>query len=381
MNGKRILCTILAMALAVSCLLFGGCSTPSIALQVDDKVYTMGDYLAYMYNTMSADQQISTYLYYYGTEALSEKVPYGEEEKEITLSEYIKRTTQDVMIRQKAIEDLLKTYDIAWNEEDLKKINEDISKMKPDTFLSLGFNNDRYIAMYKAVYLNESSLFFGLYDKGGKKEVSNADERKWFDEHYYSYKSIEIPLVDSETNKELPAEDVTKIENQLKGYLDIFNKDGKNNAAFDMAYRQYLDDTTKDSTDTTSKTDQTETTDKEEEAATAPRNDLVDTEMDEELLKVIKTMKEGEIAIKTYQKSGTNKTMALIFRMDPEADRGKTEDGKDIDFYADSHKQILQYMKYDEMNEEIEKKVKELADKITVNKQAIKAAKPADMLQ
>lgn len=371
MNGKRILSTILATALLVSCLLFGGCSTPSVALEVDGKVYTMGDYLAYMYNTMSTDQQISTYLYYYGEQALSQKVTYGDEEKEITLSEYIKRTTQDVMIRQKAIEDLLKTYDIAWDEEDLKKINEEISKMKPDTFLHLGFNNDRYIAMYKAVYLNESSLFFGLYDEGGKKEVSDADERKWFDEHYYSYKSIEIPLVDSETSKELSAEDVTKIENQLKGYLDIFNDKGKNSAAFDEAYRKYLADTTK----------KTETTSKEETPATATRNDLADVSMDEELLKVIKTINEGEISIKTYQQGGTTKTMALIFRMDPEAERGKDKDGKDIDFYADSHEQILQHMKYEELNEEIDKEVKELTDKVTVNKQAINAADPMDMLQ
>lgn len=374
MNMKRIVCTLLALVLC--CVALGGCSTPDVAMTVDGKVYEMGDYLAYMYGTMYTDQQAYMYLYYYGADAMSQTVKYGdgEDAKDMKLDEYIVQVTQDNMIRQKAIEVLMEQYGIRWDAEQLKAVEKDLEGLKADQFIALGFNNERYINMYKATYLNEISLFTGLYDDGGKREVSDADERKWFDEHYYSYKIIEMSLVDSKTSKELSEDEIAKIEKQLQGYADLYNSNGKNGTAFDVAYRQYLKDTTKETdSKTDSKTD-------EEEPATATRNDVVDESMDENLLKVLKEIDEGQAAIKTYQKGGTTKTMAFILRMDPEAERGKDEDDKEIDFYADSHDQILQYMKYDELAEEITKKVSELADKVVINKRAINAAKPKDMI-
>lgn len=390
MSIKRILCTALAITLAVSCVLFGGCSTPTVAMQVDDKVYEMGDYLAYMYGTMYTDQTAYMYLYYYGEDAMSQTVTYGEDAEEMTLSEYIVKTTQDNMIRQKAIEELMESYNIEWNAEDLKTIEEEVAELGANQFLDLGFNNERYINMYKAIYLNESSLFTGLYDDGGVKEISDEDERKWFDEHYLSYKIIEFSLVDSQTSKELSEDDIAKIKTQLEGYLDLYNKNGKNGDAFDVAYRQYLTDTeTETDTDTKTETenhdhdhdhDHAEEEEEVEEPQTATRNDAIDEDMDEELVKVIKELGKGEIGIKTYQKNGTTKTMALILRMDPEAERGKDEAGNAIDYYADSHDQTLQYMKYEELAEEINAKVKELANTVTVNKSAINAADPKDMI-
>lgn len=381
MNIKRILCTALAVTLAVSCLLCGGCSTPSVAMQVNDKVYEMGDYLAYMYGTMYTDSTSYMYLYYYGEDALSQKVTYGEDAKEVTLSEYIVKTAQDNMIRQKAIEDLMKKYQIEWDKDELKKLEEEIKKLSADQFLPFGFTNERYIKMYKALSLNEISLFNGLYDDGGAREISDADERKWFDEHYFSYKIIEFSLVDSSTNKEMSADEIAKIQKQLEGYLDLYNTNGKNGAAFDVAYRQYLKDTTEESEkeDTAETDEKTDDKEEEKEPETATRNDTIDKNMDEELLKVIKELGKGEIGIKTYQKGGTTKTMSLILRMDPEAERGKDEDGKEIDYYADSHSQTLQYMKYDELKEEINNKVKELQATVMVNKRAINAADPKDM--
>lgn len=375
MTAKRILCMTLALALMMSCLLFSGCSTPSVAMQVGDKVYTMGDYLAYMYGTIYSDQTAYLYLYYYGEDALSQTVTYGKDAEEMKLSKYIVKTTQDNMIRQKALEELLESYNLEWDAEELKIAEEDIAELKADQFLALGFNNERYINMYKAVALNEISLFNGLYDDGGIREVSDEDERKWFDEHYYSYKIIEISLVDS-NSKELSADEIAKIKTQLEGYLELYNKNGRNGDAFDIAYRQYLADTTEETKEETTTT----TEETEEEPETAARNDAIDEDMDEELLKVIKELKEGEIGIKTYQKSGTTKTMALILRMDPEAERGKDEDGNAIDYYADSHSQTLQYMKYEELSKEIDKKIEELTASVTINKSAVNAADPADMI-
>lgn len=386
MTMKRILCTVLALALTVVCLLFGGCSTPSVAMQVNGTTYEMGDYLAYMFETVNSDYQLYMYYAYYGYDSediADQTFTYGEGDDAETLSldEYVKQLTKDTIIRQEAIKKLMAQYKIEWDEELIKTVDENLKNLKADTYLYLGFNNTRYINMYKAISLNESSLFKGLYDDGGIKEVSDADERTWFDEHYYSYKSIEFSLVDSDS-KALSDAEIAKIQDQLNGYLDLYNQNGKNGNAFDVAYRQYLADTAEEEEEGTETKDESVTDEEvEKEPETATRNDVIDEDMDEELVKVLKEMSEGEIAVKTYQKNGTTKTMALILRMDPEAERGTDEDGNAIDYYADSHDQTLQYMKYDEMDKEIEEKVKEVAKTITVNDDAIKAADPKAMLK
>lgn len=420
MKIKRVLSFAVALVVAVSCLLCAGCSTPSIAMKVDDKEYTMGDYLAYMYNVISTDNQITNQLYmlYYGYGESMDKweLSYGEpaegekEAPKLSFNKYVEQMTKDQIIRQKAVEELLKKYELKWDDEQVKTVEEDLKEIKPDQFIALGFNNDRFINMYKAVSLNESSLFTGLYDDGGLREVSDADERKWFDEHYYSYKIIEISLVDQQ-NKDLKEDEITKIKTKLESYQALFNKNGKNGDAFDVAYRAYLADqkaeeaaktTTASTTSTTTTTTTAATTtttttaandhdhdhDHEDEKTeaeettpeTATRNDYIDEDMDEELLKVLKEMKEGSAAIKTYKKNGTTNTMAFVLRMDPEAERGKDKDGKAIDYYKDCHDQTLQYMKYDEMDKEIKELVETLKDKVVYTDRAIKAAKPKEMM-
>ena len=423
MKMKRVLGFAAALVLAVSCLLCAGCSTPSVAMVVDGEEYTMGDYLAYMYNVISTDSQITNQLYMsyygYGTDIDKWELSYGEpaegetEAPKLSFDKYVEQMTKDFILRQKAVKNLLEKYELEWDAEQLKSVEEELKELSPNQFLNLGFNNERFINMYKGTSLNESALFKGLYDDGGLREVSDADERKWFDEHYYSYKIIEISLVDGE-NKALSADAIEKIEERLEKYQTLFNKNGKNGDAFDVAYRAYLADqkadeeaskTTTDSngsttttTTTTSTTTTTTTTttaadhdhdhDHEDDKAdteeakpeTATRNDYIDEDMDEELLKLLKEMKEGTATIKTYKKGGTTNTMAFVLRMDPEAERGKDEDGKAIDYYKDSHDQTLQYMKYDEMDKEIKEMVESLKEKVVYTERAIKAAKPKEMI-
>ena len=401
MTIKRLLGVTFAVILAVSCLLCGGCSTPDIAMQVGSKSYTMGEYLAYMYNTMYTDSTSYTYFYYYGEEAFDQKVTYGANAEVITLSDYIIRTTKDQIIRQKALEDLMKENNIGFDPELLEEVTAELAELKPDQFLQFGFNNDRYIAMYKAVQLNESSLFLGLYDKGGVREVSKEAEQTWFDEHYFSYKSFELSLVDKD-GKDLPEEEKTAIQAQMNGYLKLYEEKGKTAAAFDEVYRQYLADVAKaeeadkDDEKTENEGDSTNSTDvdadelDEEKEEIADRIDLIDSvdgildlntgyTADEELFKAVKTIGEGEAAIKEYQKGGTAKTLALILRMDPEAERGKDDDGNDIDFFADQHETTLYYMKNDEFTQLVNEKVAAVTAQVTVNERAIKAAKPKDM--
>lgn len=454
MTLKRALRSALALTLALCFVLLCACSTPKVAMTVGGKEYSMADFLAYSWATVSSAQQ-SDYtllymLYSYGAEALDmEYGTYGEGDaaQTVTLRQYLEYTTRDTIIRQKAIENLMAKYGISWDAEELKTVEEQLKVLTPDQFISLGFNNERYINMYKAVSLNEMSLFDGLYNKGGKKEVPEADINKFFDENYLSYYSFEVALYDSE-GKALSDEKIKKYTDLFNGYLETFNKSDKKEADFQKIYDQYLKDadaikkaeeeekkqntttttagtgttTTAAGATTTTVATTTTTTTKPTTTTTAPtttttagttvsgattttttaaggsssgstgststeddknkvvRNDItkkddgVDTEFIKELEK-IDISKENAAKVFTYNKGGdkTKPTLALVFRLDPEKDRGKDKDGKEIDFREDSRDRTLQLMKYDEFDKEVVAQMDELRKTAVINNKAMKA--------
>ena len=108
---KRLACAALAAVMLTSAVSLSGCSTPEIAMTVDGTEYSTGVYLAYLYNTyFSLFYQGSYPLYYYtyqGKDPWAQKLPYGDDKTEMSVSDYIKLTTQDTIIRQKALENKL----------------------------------------------------------------------------------------------------------------------------------------------------------------------------------------------------------------------------------------------------------------------------------
>ncbi len=419
MKVKRILCIALATLLVLSSLLLGGCSTPKYALEADGVKFEMGDYLSYLYAVLTTDSNVSLYCYYFGTEALGKNASYND--KDVTIEEYIKLSAQDTMIRQVALRNLLEENGLEWDKEELADIEKQLKELDNDAFISLGFNNDRYIQTTKWLGLNESSLFFGLYGKGGKKEVAKADIQKYFDDNYLSYKMIEISLVDS-NSKELSDEKKAEIEARLQKYLDAFNSGEQTGNGFDEnVYAAYIADeeaakeenkkdeskederdsktveepaeeSTSDNADETTEDTDKETTDdadkddadKEDEKLTATRNDMFKEDFaDEDLLKAVESVPEGTAAIKTYQKNGTAKTMALIFRMDPEAERNTADkDGNEVvvDYVGDLNDTILQYMKFDEFDTDVKKEIDAITDSVIYHKAALNAADLEEMV-
>ena len=417
MKLTRVLSLVLAAVLLVSCLLMGGCSTPEYALEVDGKKFTMGDYLAYVYAVMSGDYAVNYYLSYYGKEAFDQEVSYTEDER-MDLDEYILTTAQDTMIRQVVLEKMMQEHGIAKNADDLKELENELKNLTPDMFIDMGFNNQRYIDMIKAVNLNESSLFLGLYDKGGKRAVADTDIRKYFDDNHVSYKYVEISLVNSDKS-EKSADEIAKIRARLQRYLDAFNAGEKTGEAFDKAiYTAYQKDeaasktttavangkttvattttttaatttTTAATTTTTSSStgngSSTGSTTQKEEIKEATRYDTYkDDFTDEELYKVITAIPEGTAEIKTYKKNGTTNTMALIFRMDSEAERDTTNDKGEVtkvDYFAGQRETILQKLKYEEFDKEVKEGVKALEDTIVRHKRALNAPDLWEMAQ
>ncbi len=387
MSLKRWLRCAVAMVLIIASLLFSACSTPTVAMEVGGKVYEMGDYLAYAYGTAYADYNSYFYLSYYGKEALSMDFVYGEgdEEEDVTMEEYLILTTRDMMVRQKALEDMMAEYKLEWDKDELKTVEKELDKLTTDQFLPIGFTNERYIKMYKAMQLNESTVFDGLYNKGGLREVAEEDMRKYFEDNYLSYFIFEVSLVDKD-NKDLSKDIIADYQEHFDGYLKTFNGTKKTIEDFQKVYREFLADTAEDekkdedsaSADTKATTDTGDAKDEDkEEEKSLERQDIVKEAdgVDEDLVKAVSNIPEGSAEVVTYKQGGTKKTMALIFRLDPEAQRDKDED-----FFEDSRDQTLQYMKYDEFEEELNDKMDDLLETATINKRALNAVDFLELL-
>ena len=145
MKVKKLLSAAVAVV-AVGSLALTGCSTPKTAISVGDKDYSTGEYLAYMYNAYSRMAQYYAYSGYSGDQLWSQTLPYGEGDDQVNLefAEYLKKTAQDAIIREAALETLMKKYDVSISEDDLKQMDSDLSSLKTDQFIAYGFNNEHF---------------------------------------------------------------------------------------------------------------------------------------------------------------------------------------------------------------------------------------------
>lgn len=364
-NAKRMLCAVVAMVMLLSVMLTG-CSmpklmiggTPDVAGTVAGREVSTGEYLAYLYNTfyeMYYNQGLY-YYEYYGMDPWTQEFTYGEGENapKVKLSEYITLQTQDAIVRQEALAAMLKENGLSWLEEDEKEINKNLAELKPDAFLPAGFTNENYIKSYKSLYLNERSLFFGLYGKGGKREVPEEDQKKYFAENYLSYKMISIALTDDD-GKELDEAGKKKITDELNGYLETYNKDKNFEAAVDAYNKAHAE-----------KDEEVEASKDEDNRVNV---DAKASEMDEDLEEAIRSVEVGAAKIVTYSAGGKTPTAALILRLD-------INEPKEL--FTDEQENILSSLKYEEFDEEVTK----AAEKIerTFDKKAVKKCKPENFL-
>lgn len=426
---KRSVTVLLALAMLCSALLMTGCSTPKVAMTVDGDDYSTGEYLAYLYNTFyqvyMQGSASSVPLYYYemystDTDVWGQEYTYNEQKYD--LAGYIKAMAQDAVVRSTAVKRMMTEFGVTLNEEDKKALADELAAMENDAFIELGFNNESYARMLEECNYNESGLFYTLYGKGGKREVAETDVRKYFDDNYLSYFIISDSLTDS-NGKDLTDEAKAEVKKTFESYLAMYEKDkdfdavlhkfeadekakseaeanktttttGKGNttpaattttaaATTTTGATTTVDDTTTTVNNTTTANGATTTTtahDHDEEEEEEEHNHRVDVDSskdgNENLEKLIKEMKFNEVKILEYEDDSETPTIALVLRMDPEAERGKDEDGKEIDYYADQVEAILYSMKFEEFNKEIIAKMDTL--KVEVNKKAINAGDPVE---
>ena len=431
-NILRIMSAVLATVLLCTALLTG-CTVPKIqvpsipgtaATYGDGQSISTGEYLAYLYlefENIYYNQGLYQYEAY-GMDPWAQTFPYGESEEKLALSDYIIRATQDNISRQIVLTQMMKDYNLSWIEEDLKTINENLASMQVDAYLPLGFNNDSYAVALKNANLNERAAFYGLYGKGGQKEIAETELKKYFAENYLSYKSISIALTDN-NGKELDkkGEAYKKLVALMDGYMETYKKDG-----FLAAYEQYEKDSTvisdikKSATATTAATTATTTTvatttvattttsaaattttagetattttaaaEKEEEHDHELRQDVDSTTIDEALKDAIvgkkdkdgkveqEGIKVGECKIVEYKASGSTPTLSMIERLDI----NKDDEGKEGTVYENAVENIIYELKYEEFDKEVDAALAQLTINFDSKVVDSKKCKPEQFLE
>lgn len=350
---KKFLCIALA---AIMLLCFVGCSTPKVAITVDGKDYPTGEYLAYL---LDAFQQAyyNGGLYYYeqqGLDIWSQTFTY--EDETLELAEYIKAQTVDTVIRQKALENMMKEAGVEPSEDTTASAQEMIDSVDENTLLSFGVSKESYKNMCMAYYRNELSLFLSRYDKDGTTPVSEADIRKYFDDNYLSYKMISIEMMDGE--EEMAEDEQKEVKADLQKYLDLYNG-GK---SFNEVIAQYNYDIS------TSSDKKLETLTDED----TRQNIEVESAGDADFTDAIKSVPEGKAQIVTYKAGGETLTAALILRMDPEEGEGYETT------FEDNRQNILLGIKFEEFDADVQ----EVVDKLeySLNERAYKMCDPREFV-
>ena len=364
-NFTRILCVVLAMT-----MLLTGCKivlpgTGDVAATYGDgQTISTGEYLAYLYlyfeDTYSYYGQ---YASYYGYDDPWEMpIDYAEDgTTPILMEEYITTAAQDAVKRNIVLQQMMKDNNLSYIEEDKADVDAEMAELPENAYLAAGVSNENFIKAYTTLMLSQRSTFFGLYGEGGPKAVAADEVRKYFDDNYLSYKVISVSLTKSETADDgststvaLSADEKAAELKKLNEYLTICNDEG-----FEAAKDAYNKANAAEGEEVEASTDEDN------------RVNQDSTEMDEALVKAIRSVEVGKAAIVEYggEDAENPTTAALILRLD-------TNNPGEV--YDNAKEDILITMKSEEFEEELNAAVEALA--IEFNEKVLKKCSPKDFM-
>lgn len=365
---KRTTCAVVSAAMLTGSLLLSGCSTPKVAATVDGVPYSTADYLAYLYNAYQEVFYYNNLSQYsqYGMDPWTQKLTYGEGDsaEQVSVEEYIKRTAKDTMIRQVAIQKMMDQYNITYSDSDLSNFEKSVSSLSSDQFIKMGFNSDTYKKMYKAVSLNESSLFYGLYDTNGQRAMAEDEINQYYKDNILTYKIIETSLVDS-SGADLSDDKITQAKADLQKYMDNYKASGN----FDSTITQYNADQKAASPTSAAAANSSDSSASSAGTDSNLKYADANTSGDEDFTNAVKSVPVGEAQIVQYKKSGTKNTIALIYRIDPQTTQYSL---------TNSRRNIIYGAKYKDFDSEVKSYAATLTNDFS--KSIIKKTSPKEMV-
>lgn len=343
---KRLKKVIAAMMALVMMSGAAGCSADkSWAMKTDTLTAPIGAYIYYLYSAYQTAQST----------VKDTSKPVLEQQIEGQSAEaWIKAKALDYTKELFVINDKMKELNITLTADETKTISDNTDSQwsqSSSTLEGYGVSKSSFNLAYSDYYTKYQKVFEVLYGKGGKKEVSDADLKAYFEKNYSDFSYVVAPLYKTDASGSytaLPDADKTKIKTEFEGY------------AADIAAGKKTIQQAADAYKTSSK--QTE-----DQLRTASVALDTDTSFPASLKTAIKAMKAGEVKALDLTTDG-----AFVLIMKNDITKKSTEQLGT----ADGRKSVLIQMKGSEYTDEISKEAKAYT-KAQINQAAIDSYKPS----
>lgn len=260
----KIVKKAVAAALAAGMIMTAaaGCADTSWSYKDDKNTLAIGTYIYYMTGAYSYAQQTAQADVEVTTDAegvtqpteavdvMSAKIK-DQDDKEVTGKDYMLKTAEQ---SSKTLLYTLKKFDelgLKLTDTQQTQIDSLASQgwtYSGSSYEKLGVSESSYKLAYAEFSTKYEAVFKALYSKGGEKEVSDEELKKYYTTEYVDYSYIPINLyktveatddTSSTTTEALSEDEIKKIQSTFDGYANQLNKGEKTFDEIDKAFMEY----------------------------------------------------------------------------------------------------------------------------------------------
>ncbi|MBQ9680460.1 MAG: hypothetical protein IJV48_07260 [Ruminococcus sp.] len=356
-NFSKILCVVLALIMALS---VASCSfSKQYAYQKDDIEVPIGVYIYYLYNAYNSAQSYAQQSDLYDSETGKYdgkksflKMEITDDDGETAVAEdWIKNKTEERIKEAVAIytkfNDLGCTIDQTEIDSTKTYYQSYWDQSYSEQFEAYGVSFDSFFEAGYMIPVMENEAFKAEYGTDGPSAVSDEDLTAYFTENYTSYKYFSANLYTTETaesedgSEETASENVALSEDEIAAYQKDFESYASTlseGGSFDDVKKEYME--------------KYEITDD----PVTESVEIIDEDTEDEILKTIKGMKDGQAMTMEIGDDDTSKQLYLIYR-EPIKDQ--------VEKYTDPEQEkdtVLSSMK----GEDFEELLKNFADELNI---------------
>ena len=338
-NFSKLLCVALALIIALSA---ASCSlSKGYSYKTDDVELPIGVYIYYLNNAYNQAQTYAQKSDLYDSEAGTYDGSASFLKMEITDDDGVTAVAEQWILDKAAdyMRDAVAVYaeynklgatlDEATVESYKSYYTSYWEQSLAESFEGYGVSYDSFVLAGITIPMMRSAVFEAEYSTGGPLEVPDDELQTYFEGNYTSYKYFSADLYTTESADDgetstavaLSDEEIAELEDDFKGYADDIN-DG---SAFSSILEEY-------------------NTDYSAEATATENVSNIDEDTEDEIMKEILSLKEGEAKSVTIGDTDTTKKVYVIYKAPIASEENYLED-------SNNRLNVLSDMKTDDFDD------------------------------
>ena len=306
-NFTKILCVALAMIVALSA---ASCSlTKAYSYKTDDVELPIGVYVYYLQVAYNEAQNLAQKSDKYDSEAQTYDGSKSFLKMEITDDDGVTAVAEnwvydkaaEYMNEAVAVYHLYNELEASYDEATLDYYKSYYQSYweqgMSETYEGYGISFDSFILAGLTIPLMRSAVFEAVYTDDGPKAVPDDELQTYFEETFSSYKYFSADLFESTGDEEtstsvaLSDEEIADLEDAFTGYADDINDGGAFSTALDEFKEEYNAD-----------------------AAATENISHIEEDTEDDILKAILPLKEGEAYVETIGSDAESSKIYLLYK-------------------------------------------------------------------